>query len=236
MLLSTYEQDTKVYFRIDSIDPKYISVLQNCYYQVDDRGFHKVFPIDYPNIGIIRENFQKHGKTMFDQLGYFSDVPWERGLKAFIDRIKDTDIDWWLTGSCAACVRGIMLQPHDVDIMIDSKDVPAIMNIFADVFFEPLLNTQGWVTRDFGVLFMDCRIDIASDPAERLDIPEPVDCGPFAKAHLETVIWKGNKIRIPPIALSIAVNKKRNRWDRVKLMEGYVKSLELNGGFEPPTC
>lgn len=221
MKLWTEEKDGKVYFRIGKPDPKYLPVFRMCYYHGDEQGFYKVYPADYPHIGIIRQNFIRHGENMFNQLGYFAPIPWEDGLLAFADRVAGKGIDWWLTGSCAMCVRGIRIEPHDVDIMVNSHDIPAIMEIFRDDIFEPLLNTEGWVTKDFGVLFIACRIDIATDPSSRLDDPEPVDCGPYAKAHLETIIWQDHQISIPPLELSIAVNKKRERWDRVRLMEEF---------------
>ena len=221
MKLFTEEAEGKVYFRITEFAPKYLPVFRACYYQEYESGFYKVYPASYPGIEGIRQNFVHYGQTMFDQLGYFAPNPWKKGLLTFIERVAGRQLNWWLTGSCAVCLRGIPLQPHDVDIMVDSADISAIMEIFKDDIFEPILGTDGWVTKDFGVLFLGCRIDIASDPADCMDDPEPVDCGPFAKAHLETIIWQGHAVKIPPLALSIAVNKRRERWDRVKLMEDF---------------
>ncbi|MDD4310341.1 MAG: hypothetical protein PHO32_08175, partial [Candidatus Cloacimonetes bacterium] len=183
MKLTTYEHDGKVYFRISCYDPRYIPVFKMCYYQEDDSGFYKAYPANYPHIDIIRRNFVQNGEAMFNQLGYFSSIPWEAGLLDFANRVAGKGIDWWLTGSCAVCLRGIKLSPHDVDIMVNSFDIPALMEIFRDDIFEPIVNTEGWVTKDFGVLFCSCRIDIASDPASFVDEPEPVDFGPYAKAH-----------------------------------------------------
>ena len=219
MKLFTEEADGKVCFRITEFDPKYLPVFRACYYQEYESGFYKAYPASYPGMEHIRENFVHNGQTMFDQLGYFAPNPWEKGFIAFIERVAGHPINWWLTGSCAVCLRGIPLQPHDVDIMVDCADIPIMREIFQDDTLEPILNTNGWVTKDFGVLFLDCRIDVASDPADYVDNPEPVDFGHYAKAHLETVMWQGHAVRIPPLELSIAVNKKRERWDRVKLME-----------------
>ncbi len=223
MNLTTDVLNGKVYFRIGSFDPKYIPVFRMCYYLEDDNGFYKEYPSDYPYLERIRQNFVHCGKIMFDQLGYFAPIPWEAGLLEFADRIAGKGIDWWLTGSCAACIRGIEIEPHDVDIMVNSSDINKIIELFKDDIFEPIVDTQGWVTKDFGVLFISCRIDIASDPASRMDIPEPVDCGPYAKAHLETITWQNHQIKVPPLELSIAVNKKRERWDRVKLMQEHLE-------------
>lgn len=226
MQLSTAEKEGKVYFLIRNVEDKYLPVLRNCYYLTDDEGFFKVYPAEYPNISAIRENFVRNGREMFDQLGYFTDVPWESGLLQFIARVRDSGIRWWLTGSCAVCLRGIDLNPHDVDIMVDSADIPRLMDIFAGDIFEPIVDTQGWVTKHFGVLYLSCRVDIASDPDGRLDNPDPADCGPYARDHLESIVWKGNEVLIPPLELSIAVNRRRERWDRVKLMEEHALTAQ----------
>ncbi|MBN2830288.1 MAG: hypothetical protein JXR56_08205 [Candidatus Cloacimonetes bacterium] len=163
---------------------------------------------------------------MFSQLGYFIPVPWEAALEEFCHEIKGSGIRWWLTGSCAACIRGIALNPHDVDIMIDARDKELIEELFADSIIEPILDTNGWVTKDFGVIFKHARIDIASDPSPVLDDPKPVDCGPYALAHLETIEWRGHTIKVPPLHLQEYVNEKRGRTDRAKLIREFRQQNE----------
>lgn len=208
-------------FRIHSFDPKYEDVLKMCYYQPVDDGYAKIYPRSAKYIDKMMDRYQTYAKAMFDQLGYFAEIPWQDGLEAFCARVAPTGIPWWLTGSCAACIRGVALNPHDIDIMVDSADVPRLTERFQDWLIEPILDTQGWVTKDFGVIFNHCRIDIASDPSAMLDTPEPADCGPYAKAHLETVTWRGYAIRIPPLDLQIGVNRRRGRMDRVAKMEAH---------------
>ncbi|HPS39255.1 MAG TPA: hypothetical protein PL124_07565 [Candidatus Cloacimonadota bacterium] len=213
-----------VVFRLSDIDPKYVPVLQMCFYQQDGDDYIKTFSADLPNMERIISRFENFAPEMFDQLGYFREVPWEAALEEFILRINPTRIRWWLTGSCSACIRGIPLSPHDVDIMIDSRDVDAICELFSDCFIEPLIDTQGWVTKDFGVLFLKARIDIASDPSPVLDDPDPVDCGPYALAHLEEVQWHGHILRVPPLQLLLNVNLRRERLDRVELIQKALRS------------
>ncbi|MCB0031836.1 MAG: hypothetical protein KDE28_28190, partial [Anaerolineales bacterium] len=145
-------------------------------------------------------------------------------LLTFADRVAGTGVDWWLTGSCAACVRGIPLKPHDVDIMVDARNIGLLRELFQDDTIEPIVDSSGWVTKDFGVLFLGCRVDIASDPQPILDQPEPVDCGPYAKTVLETVSWRGHQLRIPPIELQLNANRRRQRVERVRLIEEYMQA------------
>jgi hypothetical protein len=175
-----------------------------------------------------KTRYERYSEEMFLQLVYQRPIPWKKGLLEFLNRVNNSDVDWWLTGSCAACIRGINMNPHDVDIMVDSRSVDLINELFRDDIIEPIIDTNGWLTKDFGVLFIHCRIDIASDPQSSLDEPEPVDCGPYAKSKLETIVWNGYEVKIPPIELQLNVNQRRQRLERVRLIEEYIKSRKIS--------
>ena len=224
MNIEFLKNDETVTFRVTNFSAAIEQALKMCFYEQVDEAYLKRFPASTAYLDKIMAHYQKHAEEMFLQLVYQQPIPWEKGLLAFLTRVGNTQVDWWLTGSCAACIRGIPLRPHDIDIMVDSQSVALITELFSEHIIEPIVDTNGWLTKDFGVLFMHCRVDIASDPQERLDEPEPVDCGPFAKSVLEVVEWHGYKIRVPPIALHLNVNKRRQRTDRVKLIEQYMST------------
>jgi hypothetical protein len=221
--ISFIEDEKNIIFRVD--DPgKYKNVLRNCFYEADGDSYIKKFPKDIENIIHIKDYYLKTAEKMFSQLGYYSPIPWQDALIWFIDKIKNTNIDWWLTGSCVLGLRGINITPHDVDIMLNSKDLVKFKNIFNDYLIEPIIDTNGWVTKYFGVIFNFARIDIAFDPQDLIDDPEPSDAGPFAMNNLEKIIWKGHVIKVPPIHLQLKVNQRRGRIDRVKAIEKYIKA------------
>ena len=222
MKISFEERRESVIFRIENFDGKYEPVMAGCFYQRDWASYFKQFLKSTKDLATIQLNYACYAEEMFNQMGLFNPAPWENGLEEFIKRVGGTKIEWWLTGSCASCIRGIQLNPHDIDIMIDSRDVDAVHSLFIDRIFEPILDTNGWVTKDFGVIFLHARIDIASDPQSSLDHPETVDCGPYAKEHLEEVIWRGFPVKLPPIQLQINVNKRRKRDDRVKILQEFL--------------
>jgi len=217
-----------VTFRVYDFSSPIEEALQMCFYQKDGNSYVKNFPASTPYLDKIVAHYQRYSEEMFLQLVYQRPIPWEKGLLEFLKRVNTSDIDWWLTGSCAACIRGINMNPHDVDIMVDSRSVELISELFRDDIIEPIIDTNGWLTKDFGVLFIHCRIDIASDPQSSLDEPEPVDCGPYAKSKLETIIWNGYKVRIPPIELQLNVNKRRQRIERVRLIEEYINTRKVS--------
>jgi hypothetical protein len=225
MKVSFDEFEDNIIFRISDFDAKYEDVLKMCFYQPEGKSYFKSFPRSTKHIEKIKENYSMYAEEMFSQLGYFKPILWEKALLEFVKRLEGTNIDWWLTGSCAACIRGIPLNPHDVDIMISSEDVEKLSEIFVDCIIEPIMDTEGWVTKDFGVIFLHARIDIASDPQGCLDEPEPADCGPYAKANLEKVMWKGYEIKVPPLHLQLNVNKRRGRFDRAELIQGHIDTM-----------
>ena len=224
MKVSFEELDNEIIYRIHDFDSKYEPILKMCFYQNDGQGYVKKYPAKAKYIEKMKKRYSEYAETMFDQLGYFTEVPWESGLQKFCSMVRDSNIDWWLTGSCATCIRGVNLNPHDIDIMIDSKSCSELTELFQDYLIEPIIDTDGWLTKDFGVIFIDVRIDIASDPAPILDNPEPVDCGPYAKNNLETINWKGYEVKVPPLQLQLNVNRLRGRLDRVEKIEDFLKN------------
>lgn len=218
------EQGNDAVFRLTEFDPKYKQIFEACFYQTDGDSYYKKFPKDIRHIDKIRENYRKNAKTMFDQCGYFIPVPWEKGLENVCSIMNGSGIEWWLTGSCAACIRGIGLNPHDIDIMIKSENPDETIELFSDYLIEPVIETNGWVTKYFGVAFSQARIDIAFGPSPELDKPEPSDCGPFAQGNLEQIIWNGYRIKIPPLYLHLNTSKRRGRTERIKKIEEYLNS------------
>ena len=223
MKITFEERGDKTLFMVKDFDPRFDSVLKKSFYEYEGNGYYKEFPSDYRYLNQVKSFYEKNLEKMLMQQGYYSEIPWESGLEKFIEMIGNEPIDWWLTGSCAACVRGIPFEPHDIDIMVHSKDVEHLADIFSDFIIEPIVDSNGWVVKTIGVLFLDVAIDIASGPQPCLDEPLPVDCGPYAQMHLEEIVWKNHKLYIPPIELQLYVNKKRKRFERVKLIESYIR-------------
>lgn len=223
MDISFKENKKIISFIVSNFDEKFIPVFKDQFYDIEDNKAIKSFPKPIENIEQIKNNYIKYTEEMILQAGYFKNILWEDALFEFIKRVEDENIDWWLTGSCALNLRGIPIKPHDVDIMLNSKDIDNIREIFKDNIVWPILSTKGWIVKYFGVIFLHSQIDLAFDPQKSADDPEPSDFGPHAMKNLEEIKWRGHIVKIPPIDLQLHVNKKRGRTKRVKAIESFLK-------------
>jgi hypothetical protein len=209
----------RVKFVVREYGDVYEPVLRELFYAKEGEAYTKSFPRTVSNLERVQTNYAAMAEEMFAQVGRLKPTPWEDALLVMARRLEDAGISWWLTGSCAGCIRGASLSPHDVDVMLDARDVDRVSDLFADVIIEPIIDTQGWVTSHFGVAFPGARVDLAFDPQDALDRPEPGDSGPYAMARLEEVEWRGYRISVPPLALQIANNRRRGRLDRAAELE-----------------
>ena len=224
MEITFVEDDSNITFVVRRFAGVYEPVLRSLFFQPQDDSYVKTFPKDLRHMEQTRRNFAAHAEEMLAQHGYLRPTPWEDALEAVSQRLREANIDWWLTGSCAAAVRGVVLCPCDVDVMLDPADHEKVADLLADWMIKPIIDTQGWVTKLFGVAFPRARVDLAFGPQPALDEPELSDSGPYAAAHLEAIRWRDYELRLPPLALQAATNKRRGRLDRAAAIERVTRS------------
>jgi len=222
MKISFASKPPVVLFRLDEVDPQLDAALEAAFWQRIDGDWQRDYPADAPLLDRVMLTFSAYGERMIRQMGGLDPIPWERALEAWADRAQAAGITWWLTGSGATALRVPAVTPHDLDVMVDPAQIDLVRQTFADALIDPLLDTGGWVVRSFGVLFLHARIDIASDPLPSVDDPVPSDFGPYAASHLETVVWRGHIIRVPPLSLQAEVNHRRGRIARAKQIERVI--------------
>jgi hypothetical protein len=146
----------------------------------------------------------------------------DAALEWVCDECQRRGIRWWLAGSGALYARGLAVKPHDLDVMTFKTEIEKIREMVTPYIVEPFHHVTGWVVKGFGVVNYRYRLDFAFEPEDWVDGQGPVDFGPYAQAHLETVNWHGYKILLPPIELHIASNEARGRQERVKLIREYL--------------
>ncbi len=84
MKISFDEFADNIIYRISDYDSKYENLFKMCFYQNDNKTYIKTYPSNSKYIEKMTKRYAECAQTMFDQLGYFSNVPWQAGLKIFL--------------------------------------------------------------------------------------------------------------------------------------------------------
>jgi hypothetical protein len=84
----------------------------------------------------IHENFARHLEEMVLQSARLRPVAWQTALQEFLVRVDGTRLSWWLYGSGALAVRGLDVDPGDLDFVVDDAHIAG--HIFGDLLVEPV--------------------------------------------------------------------------------------------------
>ena len=143
-------------------------------------------------------------------------VPWQEALLALLQRIERQNMNWWLVGSAALAVRGLKIDPHDIDLCVDDASAHSLGQMLEDCLIEPVQDVRGWVCNWFGRAFLHTRIEWVGGVDKHLDEDEVSDFGPIAASRKETITWRGYEIQVPPLDLQLLVSERRGLTNRVK--------------------
>jgi hypothetical protein len=222
-------------FILADVDPIFSDVLRNLHYLPLEEGFAKSFPTDTPGLDGIFRNLRRCAGEMIMQTAGLHPVPWEECLLGFLETVERRDIDWWLCGSAALAVRGMEIEPRDIDLVVADSDAERLGELLPDYMIEPVVRVEDWFCNWFGRAFLHARLEWVGGVDERADQPGVSDVGPTAASRLETVTWRGRDIRVPPLDLQLKVSKRRGLAERVEMIERFLagESLDLCQGSAP---
>lgn len=208
-------------FVMTDLDPSLIQAAQNLYYLPCPDGFAKTYPSDTPHLEYIYHHFQRDAEEMLLQMAEVHPVPWEAALLAWLKTVGDEPLQWWLGGSAALAVRGIEVVPHDLDLITDGDGAHRLADLLLDRLVEPLQYSRDWIADWFGRAFWHARIEWVGDVVATTDESLVSDFGAAAARRLETVIWQGYEIRVPPLEMQLAVSERRGLKERVAAIARY---------------
>jgi hypothetical protein len=156
-------------------------------------------------------------------------VPWEDALLEFLRRVQGRGLDWWLYGSGALAVRGLEIEPGDLDINV--SDASEAGRVFDDLLVTPVERMDGWAAKYTGRAFCHAIIEWISEPlVEYDDASAPNEQGPLIAEQLEVVRWRGHQIRVPPLRAQLQVCERRGLTNRAALIRSVVDGGEPPGG------
>ena len=224
MKTSRRKADGLVYFVVEELDPAYHEAILDLAFEPVGEAFRKGFPADGLHMDRAYHNFSRWAEEMILQTAGARPVPWEAALLALLQAVDGQGIDWWLTGSGALAVRGMDLAPRDLDLVVAAADSRRLGDLLCDYLVEPIIPVADWFCCWWGRAFLHARIEWVGGVNEEADEPAVSDYGPTAAARLETVLWKGYPVRVPPLDLQLMVNQKRGLADRVAMIRQYLAS------------
>lgn len=218
-----YETETKFIFCVEGAEGKiYENLLADQYWtKTDEDKFIKIYPLDtgwddawymkpeYKEAVI--KNFARLGQSWIE--GIFD---WKSVLLQLAKMFAENGVEWYIIGSTSEAVLGVGIKPHDIDIAVHTKDFYKVKDLTYGYVIEPLGDNKGnWLVRYFGKLCVDgASVDIAAD--DKLNMEN--------NRHLyEKVSWNGYEVFITPLRNRYEVEKHRDRGDRIKAIEAYMK-------------
>jgi hypothetical protein len=182
-------------------------------------GSTAVRPVDpaAPGLDATFGRFAASAQALLDQTARRAPMPWEAALETVLARTDG--VDWWLAGSGALAVRGIIDDPRDLDLVTSEAGSTLLAERLADLLVEPVSGGGGWIAASFGRAFAGGRVEWVGAVRPSVDDGEPADFGPTAAGRLDTVRWRGHELRVPPLDLQLAVSRRRGLDDRAAAIE-----------------
>jgi hypothetical protein len=206
----------KTYFVLSDLDSQMQEGARNLAFTPYGNGLARAYPADTPHLDVFYQQFARVAEEMILQRAGARPVPWDRALLALLQRLEGKHIHWWLVGSAALAVRGLDVQPGDLDLVTDDAGSQLLGAVLFDALVGPVEDARGWISKWFGQAFLHACIEWIGAPIPESDQQGVTEFGPTAESQLEILSWRGYELRVPPLAIQLAVNERRGLHERVQ--------------------
>ena len=196
----------RVYFLVRTTDPLSQDRLVKMGWSVANQGLLSRRLSNAGPVERIFQNFTAHLEEMIEQSARRRPIAWEDALAEFMDRVEGQGVRWWLYGSTALAVRGIDIQPGDLDLAVD--DPWLVADLLADLLVEPVSRLENWVADVGGRAFHGALIEWLAG-AHPTGLTPPHEQEPAAGNHLEMIAWRGRGVPVPRLQVQLAVAERR---------------------------
>jgi hypothetical protein len=172
------------------------------------------FPAAAPYAAAAAGRFVACAEALVRQAAGSEPAPWEETLAMLLARTGGDG--WWLAGSAAVAVRGGAVPPKDLDLISDADGCVQLAAVLSDLLIEPLAD-GGYLGAQWFRGFDGARFECIGGVHASVDDGEaPSDFGPVAASRLETVQWRGHRVRVPPLDLQLDVSERRGLEERAR--------------------
>ncbi|MDQ2714295.1 MAG: hypothetical protein M3Z08_05250 [Chloroflexota bacterium] len=137
--------------------------------------------------------------------------------------LKDSDVNWTLTGSLGQALQGLPLTPHDIDIQTGEVGAYEIERRFATcVIRKVAYSATEKIRSHFGALLIDgVQVELMGDVQKRLvngAWEDPVDL----QRHTCVVDYKGMRIPVLSLEYECQAYLKLGRIERARMLREFI--------------
>jgi len=145
-------------------------------------------------------------------------------LHKLLSRLKDSGVNWAITGSVSFALQGMPIEPNDIDIQTDKKGAYEIERLSSEFMVKKVaFSSADRICSHFGVLNIDgIRIEIMGDIRKRLKDgtwEKPVDL------NLYKQFVEAGRMRLPVLSLEYEYGAylKLGRRERTEMIRKFLR-------------
>jgi hypothetical protein len=207
-------------FVLEEVADEAADVVAELGFSQEGDSWVRSFPADARYADAAARRFVTCAETLVRQAAGSEPAPWEETLETLLARTGGNG--WWLAGSAAVAVRGGAVSPRDLDLISDADGCVQLAAVVSDLLIEPFAGggyLGAWWLRGFEGARFEC---VGGVHASVDDGEGPSDFGPVAASRLETVQWRGHRVRVPPLDLQLQVSERRGLVERARAIRALV--------------
>ncbi|NJE08637.1 hypothetical protein E3E31_08910 [Thermococcus sp. M39] len=143
-------------------------------------------------------------------------------LRKLYERLKDSDVNWVITGSLGFALQGVPVEPHDIDIQTDKEGAYEIEHLFSEFVVRPVKFRESERIRShFGALMIDgIKVEIMGDIQKKVndEWEPPVDINRYKRF----VQIEGMKIPVLDLEYEYQAYLKLGRVEKAKMLKKFL--------------
>jgi len=143
-------------------------------------------------------------------------------LHKLYERLKNSHVNWVVTGSLGFALQGVPIEPHDIDIQTDREGAYEIERLFSEFVVEPVRFKESERIRShFGMLIIEgVKVEIMGDIQKKVNEKwePPVDIN----RHKRFVQIEGMEIPVLSLEYEYQAYLKLGRFERANMLKKFL--------------
>ncbi|MCD6524108.1 MAG: hypothetical protein J7K48_03820 [Thermococcus sp.] len=144
-------------------------------------------------------------------------------LRKLYERLKDSNVNWVVTGSLGFALQGVPVEPHDIDIQTDKEGAYEIERLFSEFVVEPVKWKESERIRShFGALVIEgVKVEIMGDIQKKAndEWEPPVDINRYKRF----VQIEGMRIPVLDLEYEYQAYLKLGRIEKAKMLKEFLE-------------